>query len=127
MIHLALADVPVAADVRAVLAGTAGIHGCVVVGTDRVIAYGPACDYATAAEAASFNPDAHTVWDKGVRRNTRVQAALDLIALGATPNAAAKQIGIASSAVYRAATRRVGRGVCECCGQLKPRVDPLQA
>lgn len=48
----------------------------------------------------------------------RTLAALDLVAQGMTPHAAAKQAGVHVSAVYRAQERLATRPICGCCGQV---------
>lgn len=49
---------------------------------------------------------------------SKTQAALDLIDKGKTPYAAAQEMGIAPSTVYRALGRRQDKDVCPCCGQV---------
>ena len=49
---------------------------------------------------------------------TKTQQALALVDQGVAPYAAAKQVGVASSAVYVALAQRkaLQRGRCRCCG-----------
>ena len=54
----------------------------------------------------------------GMEKKSKTQAALALVEQGATPNAAANQVGISASAVYRAMGRREGKEVCPCCSQV---------
>lgn len=49
---------------------------------------------------------------------SKTQWALELIEKGMTPYAAAQEVGISPSAVYRALGRRQGKDVCPCCGQV---------
>lgn len=51
-----------------------------------------------------------------VRSGSRTAAALALVARGATPHAAAVEVGISSSAVYRAIARSK-EPVCPHCGR----------
>lgn len=46
------------------------------------------------------------------------QQALELVRQGVNPHAAADQLGISSTAVYRALKRTEGKRVCPCCGQV---------
>lgn len=49
---------------------------------------------------------------------SKTQQAVDLVREGMTPNAAAVQLGIHPSAVYRAITRALEKPLCPCCGQV---------
>ncbi len=49
---------------------------------------------------------------------SKTQGALALIEKGMTPYAAAQEMGIAPSTVYRALGRRQNKDVCPCCGQV---------
>lgn len=48
----------------------------------------------------------------------KTRQALELIAQGLTPNAAARQVGLDPAAVYRAQARARDRPICPCCGQV---------
>ena len=49
---------------------------------------------------------------------SRTQQALRLVAHGMSPAAAAKEVGISSTAVYRAMERKAGKITCPSCGQV---------
>ncbi|MGB4467390.1 MAG: helix-turn-helix domain-containing protein [Azovibrio sp.] len=49
---------------------------------------------------------------------SKTQAALELIDNGMTPYAAAQEMGIDPSTVYRAMGRRQDKDVCPSCGQV---------
>lgn len=49
---------------------------------------------------------------------SKTQQAVDLVNAGMTPFAAAKQLGIHPSAVYRAMTRAEEKPLCPCCRQV---------
>lgn len=49
---------------------------------------------------------------------SKTQQAVDLVRQGLSPNAAAKQLGVHASAVYRAITRTLEKPICPCCGQV---------
>lgn len=49
---------------------------------------------------------------------SKTQQAVDLVRQGVTPNAAAKQLGVHPSAVYRALTRALEKPLCPCCKQV---------
>ena len=49
---------------------------------------------------------------------SKTMQAIDLVAQGMTAYAAAKQVGISRSAVHRALSRRDGKDLCPCCGQV---------
>lgn len=49
---------------------------------------------------------------------SKTQGALELIEKGMTPYAAAQEVGISPSTVYRALGRRQDKTVCPCCGQV---------
>lgn len=52
------------------------------------------------------------------RMLSQTQQALELVRQGANPHAAAAQLGITATAVYRALKRSEGKQVCPCCGQI---------
>lgn len=50
---------------------------------------------------------------------SRTQQAVELVlSKGVSPHAAAKQLGVHASAVYRAITRAKQKTLCPCCGQV---------
>jgi hypothetical protein len=49
---------------------------------------------------------------------SKTMQALDLVAAGMKPYAAAKQVGVQRQAVHRALSRRDGKQICPCCGQV---------
>jgi len=51
-------------------------------------------------------------------KKSKTQEALELIQKGMAPYAAAQQVGISASAVYRALERRQDKELCPCCGQV---------
>lgn len=69
------------------------------------------------AKPDSWPDNAKGIWSRQSGASCTMQA-LDLVNEGLTPYAAAKQVGINQSAVYRAIARRAGREVCESCGQV---------
>lgn len=52
------------------------------------------------------------------RTLSKTQQALELVRQGANPHAAAAQLGITATAVYRAFKRSEGKQICPCCGQV---------
>jgi len=49
---------------------------------------------------------------------SKTQEAVELTRKGMTPYAAAQEVGISPSTVYRALGRRQDKEVCLCCGQV---------
>lgn len=117
-----LDKLPVSAPTRTTLAGMAHVDGCLV-SRDRTLVYGPGCDFETLETAVAAFPTATHHWHRAepVAGTSKVEQALALIATGLTANAAAQKVGVNSSAVYRAQSRRAERGTCPHCGQLLPR------
>ena len=53
-----------------------------------------------------------------MEKKSKTQVAIALVRHGATPYAAAKEAGIATSTLYNALKRQEGRDVCPCCSQV---------
>lgn len=120
---LRLDQLPLDKATRNTLGISPDIDGAVVVGTERVVVYGPGCDYRTLHDAWTCTPGAHSVWSRGSNApNSRVDHAILMMSAGFSANAAAKKVGVNSSAVYRALALRNGRGTCHTCGALMHRL-----
>ena len=131
-LHVTIDGLPVSGATRAALLAD-GIDGAVVYAREdddpRVIVFGAGCQNKTQQDALRFCEVLRRwvthVWIRGapppppVRSGSRTAEALRLLANDPelTPRAAALQVGISPSAVYRALERAQERGVCHCCGR----------
>ena len=104
-------------DLRVLGRASSGVHGALYADA-KAIVFGPACGFKSEADALRRWPNATLVWRR-LRSSSRVIQALALVDdEGLTPHAAAKRIGVSSSAVYRGQTRRETRLTCPCCGHV---------
>lgn len=96
----------------------------VMVGRDDVLGLGLyQKDGKQAAIALTEAPPADNAYDhlylKPIERpKSRTMQALDIVSQGQSAYAAAAQLGISESAVWRALKRRQGKTVCPCCKQI---------